>query len=145
MRLGKKMQKKYIERVQWKIICRKTRRSFRQLTQHFRSYTPQCMKITEKVSFNVASEASYVYILTGQKLIKNAKNGPFWRILENLKLPVKQCYQTGQFLLDKNWWKMPRITNSNSTYEQVWHFPQIFVMLKMTCLVTLFDQKLQFF
>ena len=33
----------------------------------------QCLKITEKVSFNIASEASYVYILSGQKLIKNAK------------------------------------------------------------------------
>ena len=28
-----------------------------------------------KVSFNIASEASYVYILSGQKFIKNAKNG----------------------------------------------------------------------
>ena len=37
----------------------------------------RCLKITEKVSFNIASEASYVYILSGQKLIKNAKNGPF--------------------------------------------------------------------
>ena len=37
----------------------------------------QCLKITEKVSFNIASEASYAYILSGQKLIKNAKNGPF--------------------------------------------------------------------
>ena len=34
-------------------------------------------KITEKVSFNIASEASYVYILSGQKFIKNAKNGQF--------------------------------------------------------------------
>ena len=34
------------------------------------------MKITEKVSFNIASEASYVYILSGQKLIKNAKKNP---------------------------------------------------------------------
>ena len=25
-------------------------------------YTPQCLKITEKVSFNIASEASYNYI-----------------------------------------------------------------------------------
>ena len=57
----------------------------------------QCLKITEKVSSNIASEASYVYILSGQKLIKNAKNGPFWRIFENLKLAVKQCYQTCQF------------------------------------------------
>ena len=29
----------------------------------------QCLKITEKVSFNIASEASYVYILSGQKFI----------------------------------------------------------------------------
>ena len=47
--------------------------------------------------YNIASEASYVYILSGQKLIKDAKNGPFWRVFENLKLAVKQCYQTGQF------------------------------------------------
>ena len=38
-------------------------------------YRAQCLKITEKVSFNIASEASYVYILSGQKFIKNAKNG----------------------------------------------------------------------
>ena len=64
---------------------------------------PQCLKISQKVSFN--SEASYVYILSGQKFIKNAKNGQFWRVLENLRLAVKQCYQTGQFRFDKNRWK----------------------------------------
>ena len=42
----------------------------------------QCLKITEIVAFNIASEASYVYITSGQKLIKNAKNGQFWRIFE---------------------------------------------------------------
>ena len=52
----------------------------------------QCLKITEIVSFNIASEAIYVYILSGHKLI-----GPFWRVFVNLKLAVKQCYQTGQF------------------------------------------------
>ena len=62
-----------------------------------KSTSSQCSKITEKVSFNIASEASYFYILSGQKLIKNAKNGQFWRVFENLKLAVKQCYQTGQF------------------------------------------------
>jgi len=25
------------------------------------------------------------------------ENGSFWRVFENLKLAVKQCYQTGQF------------------------------------------------
>ena len=34
---------------------------------------PQCFKITEKVSFKIESEASYIYILSGQKFIKNAK------------------------------------------------------------------------
>ena len=57
----------------------------------------RCLKITEKVSFNIVSEASYVYILSVQKFIKNAKNGQFWRVFENLKLAVKQCYQTGHF------------------------------------------------
>ena len=58
----------------------------------------RCLKITEKVLFNITSEASDVYIFSEQKtLIKNAKNGPFWRVFENLKLAVKQCYQTDQF------------------------------------------------
>ena len=46
-----------------------------------------------KVAFNIVSEASYIY----KKLIKNAKNGPFLPVFENLKLTVKQCYQTGYF------------------------------------------------
>ena len=50
--------------------------------------TARCLKITEKVSFNIASEVS------AQKWIKNY---PFWRVFENLKLAVKQCYETGQF------------------------------------------------
>ena len=57
----------------------------------------RCLKITEKVSYNNVSEARYVYILSGQKLLKKAKNGQFWRVFENLKIVVKQCYQTGHF------------------------------------------------
>ena len=38
----------------------------------------RCLKIAENVSFNVASEASYVYILSWQKFSKNAENGQFW-------------------------------------------------------------------
>ena len=33
----------------------------------------------------------YGYNLSGQKFIKNAKNGP---IFEKMKFAVKQCYQT---------------------------------------------------
>ena len=42
------------------------------------------LKIIEKVSFNIASEASYVYNLRGQKFIENAKekkNDQFWKTL----------------------------------------------------------------
>ena len=46
-------------------------------------------KVTEKVSFNIASEASYVYILSGQNLIKNAKNPQFGDFLKR-----KACGQT---------------------------------------------------
>ena len=41
-----------------------------------------CLKITEKVSFTNASEAIYIYILSGQKFIENAKNiqlASFWK------------------------------------------------------------------
>ena len=49
------------------------------------------MKITEKVAFIIASEASYVDILSGQRFSKNAQNGPFGReFYENLQLAVKQ-------------------------------------------------------
>ena len=58
----------------------------------------RCLKITEKVSFNIVSEASYIYILSGQKLIlKMPKMDHFGEFFQNLKLAVKQCYQTGQF------------------------------------------------
>ena len=40
---------------------------------------------------NSHSTFRYVYILSGQKLIKNAKNGQFLRALE------KKRYQTGPF------------------------------------------------
>ena len=43
--------------------------------------SPQCLKITQNVAFKIASEASYVYVLSGQKFIKNAKNG-LWRLFK---------------------------------------------------------------
>ena len=39
----------------------------------------RCLKITEKVSFNIASEASYAYILSGQKFIKKKSQKWFWK------------------------------------------------------------------
>ena len=61
----------------------------------------RCLKITEKVSFNIASEASYVYFLNGQKFIKNAKKMTrFWK--------TEACGQTVLPDEDNNWWKMPK-------------------------------------
>ena len=50
----------------------------------------RCLKITEKVSFNIASEASYFYILSRQRLIISANNGPFWRVF----FKTEACGQT---------------------------------------------------
>ena len=48
---------------------------------------PRCLKITEKVSINIASEPNYA---------KNAKKPPFWQFFENLNIVVKRCYQKGK-------------------------------------------------
>ena len=50
----------------------------------------RCLKITEKVLINIASEVSYVNILSGQNLIKNAKK---WSILASFWKP-EACGQT---------------------------------------------------
>ena len=42
------------------------------------------LKITEKVTFKIVSEASYVYILSRQKLVKKCPKGPLWRFFETL-------------------------------------------------------------
>ena len=45
----------------------------------------------------------------------------FSKYLKTLKLVVKQCYQTGQFQLDKEWRKMPKLKNSNETFLGDFH------------------------
>ena len=65
--------------------------------------------------------AKLATFMSVQKFIKNTKNGPFWRIFENLKLAVKQCYQTGQFQLDKKWCKMPKFKcDILSDFQTMW-------------------------
>ena len=65
------------------------------------SFTCNKIKITlfenpENVSFNIASEARNVYILSEQKCLKKCTKMSFWRVFGNLKLMVKQCYQISQ-------------------------------------------------
>ena len=51
-------------------------------------HTPQCLKIRPKSRIQYCELRSYVYILSGQKFNKNAKNGPFWLVFKNLKLAI---------------------------------------------------------
>ena len=55
----------------------------------------QCLKIKEKVLFNIASEASSTFTFYVAKSSLNTPKN--WRVFENLIIAVKQCYQTGQF------------------------------------------------
>ena len=87
----------------------------------------RCLKITEKVSFNIASEASYIYILSGQKFIKMPKMvnlASFWKpevfgqtvlpdtsilkgqkLVENVKCDILGDFQT----LWKRWVLDPKL------------------------------------
>ena len=48
-----------------KLLCTKLSVSLFEESKFVRRGGARCLKITEKVSFNIASEASYIYILSG--------------------------------------------------------------------------------
>ena len=52
--------------------------------------------LSENLKFCPKKKSIYVYILSGQKFIKNGQLGEF-------EVAVKQCYQKGHFYLDRNW------------------------------------------
>ena len=54
----------------------------------------QCLKITENVSFNIASESSYVYILSGQKFKKMPKMVNFGDFFKIAKCDILGNFQT---------------------------------------------------
>ena len=65
-----------------------------------------CLKIAEKVAFDIASEASYVYILSEQKFIKKSQKMINFYSCQTV-LPVRP------FLIDKNVWeKKSKVTFS---------------------------------
>ena len=61
------------------------------LVAHFHSFKVQFDNFFE--SF-IASEASYLYILSRQKFIKSAKNGPFCWEIEKIKCDFLSNFQT---------------------------------------------------
>ena len=66
------------------------------------------MKITEKVAFNIASEASYVYFFSGQKFVKNTKNRQFGEFYKTLSFWSNSVARQVNFDRTKNWWKRPK-------------------------------------
>ena len=104
-----------------------------------------CLKITKKVAFNIANEASYIYILSGQKFIKNAKISPL------VFLKLEACGQTvlpdRSLLIDKNWWKMSKLKNSNETCWVIFKYcvvPQMMFAFWWYTWPTYFFQVLNF-
>ena len=55
------------------------------------------------------------------------------------------CIQEGEKNVDQGWWDIASTAHYLNIKQNVafefWHFPPIFVLLKLTCLVTLFDRK----
>ena len=72
--------------------------------EFLKSFILRSNSVTRQVTFNLTKiggkcknskiEMRYFF---GQNFIINAKISQFWRVFENLKLAVKQCYQTGHF------------------------------------------------
>ena len=79
-------------------------------------FSTQCLKITEKVSFDIASEASYAYILNGQKFIKNAKNCPFWRFFSKPEACGQTVLPDKSALIGQKLVENTKTQNSNATF-----------------------------
>ena len=54
-------------------------------------------KITEKISFIIASEASYVYILSGQTVLPDRSILKGQTLVENVKIEKLKCDILGDF------------------------------------------------
>ena len=76
----------------------------------------QCLKITKKVVINIASEASYVNILSGQKFIENAKNGQFGEVLKIEATSVNSVTRQVTFNKTKIGRKCQNLKISNATF-----------------------------
>ena len=71
----------------------------------------QCLKIIEKVAFNIASEASYVYTL-----LKMPKMVHFVEFMKTWSLRSNSVTRQVTFDMTKNWWKMPKLKNYHATF-----------------------------
>ena len=79
----------------------------------------RCLKNIEKVSFNIASEASYVYILSGHKLNKNTKMVHFDEFLKIWSLQSNSVTRQVSFNRTKIGGKCQNAKSSNNVYLRV--------------------------
>ena len=99
----------------------------------------QCLKIVKKVAFNIASEASYVYIFGGQKFIKIAKNGQFF--VDFLKTWILRWNSVTRHV--RNCWKMPKFKNLNATFFVIFNHCAFFASdMKHSCNVKYVQNRL---
>ena len=75
----------------------------------------QCLKITQKVAFDIASEASYVYILNRKKFIKNAKNGQFGMFWQT-EATILTVLPDKPILIEQKSIESAKIRYSNATF-----------------------------
>ena len=75
----------------------------------------QCLKITQKVAFDIASEASYVYILSRKKFIKNAKNGQFGMFWQT-EATILTVLPDKPILIEQKSIESAKIRYSNATF-----------------------------
>ena len=79
-----------------------------------------------------------------------------WKTKKLFQIETKLYISRWDFCIWKKVWNFSNYKREPSTHSenhtkcriwifQSWHFPPIFVLLKLTCLVTLFDRKLQAF
>ena len=80
--------------------------------------TTRWLKITEKVSFNIASEASYFCFLVHKSSLKMPDNGPSWWLLES-----EACNQI--VVPDRSLFNTTKIGGKYPKSKiQMWHFKE---------------------
>ena len=114
----------------WRYKCTFFEMTFQRFFDTFGRRT-RCLKITKKVSFNIASEASYVYIWSGQKFPKRPKYWNWWKMPNATFLVIfKHCVvfrtflQTTFFFLKLT--QLPKLLSNFFRMESSWslHFVQ---------------------
>ena len=100
-------------------------------------YSPitQCLKIFKKISFKIASETSYVYLLSGQKLLKNAKNGQFSKTRGLSKTVLPDMSK----LIGQIWLKLSKLKNSNATFWVNFKHNEIYFILRIYLFWVIFN------